>query len=489
MKIEFDNSYARDLSGMYVPWRASGAPKPELVWLNENLSTDLGLNNTDLRSPEGVDILSGNKAPDGAQPIAQAYSGHQFGHFAPQLGDGRALLLGEVIDLQGQRKDIAFKGSGRTPFSRGGDGKATLSSVLREVIISEAVQALGIPTTRSLAAVATGETIMRENAVPAGILTRVAASHLRVGSFEFFAARGDVEPLRRLADYAIARHDSSLIEESDRYLLLLQSVIDRQAKLIPQWMGIGFIHGVMNTDNMAISGETIDYGPCAFMEAYDPNAVFSSIDSQGRYAYANQPSIAKWNLGRLASALMPLIDTDEERAKVLATDAVNAFDYLFAQYSLAVWRAKLGLDATGVEDQKLVTDFLQLMHSHKVDFTQGWRSLVDAAQGDDTIFLSLFGTSESVAYWLEQWHQRSAMQGIDSASHIANMKRANPVYIARNHLVEHALTEAAEHDNLKPFEALMAVLSQPFESGAVDSKFADPAPEEVTACYKTFCGT
>ena len=504
MKIKFDNTYARELTGMYVPWHVSGAPKPELVWLNEQLSTDLGFNPADLRSDQGLDMLSGTHAPEGAQAIAQAYAGHQFGHFSPQLGDGRALLLGEVLDRHGQRKDIAFKGSGQTPFSRGGDGKATLSSVLREVIISESMHALGILTTRSLAAVATGETIMREHAAPAGILTRVAASHLRVGSFEFFAARGDSDSLRRLADYAIARHDPSLIAAPDRYLLLLLHVIDRQARLIAQWMGVGFIHGVMNTDNMTISGETIDYGPCAFMEAYTPHAVFSSIDTQERYAFANQPSIAKWNLSRLASALLPLLDPELERAKVLAMDAVNTFDALFAKYSQAVWRAKLGLDSAGADDERLderlATDFLQLMHNGNVDFTLGWRSLVEASQNDDAALESLFGTSDVVADWLQRWHQRfnhSATQTIDSASRsnsrstarTASMKRANPIHIARNHLVEHVLTEATERQDWQPFEALMTAITQPFEAGAIDSKFATPAPAEVTACYRTFCGT
>lgn len=497
MKIKFDNTYARDLTGMYVPWHVSGAPKPELVWLNEPLSADLGLNPADLRSAEGLEMLSGVKEPEGAQAIAQAYAGHQFGHFSPQLGDGRALLLGEVLDRHGQRKDIAFKGSGLTPFSRGGDGKATLSSVLREVIISESMHALGIPTTRSLAAVATGETIRREHAAPAGILTRVAASHLRVGSFEFFAARGDVDSLRRLADYAftrhVARHDPSLIEAPDRYLLLLQQVIDRQAILIAQWMGVGFIHGVMNTDNMTISGETIDYGPCAFMEAYTPDAVFSSIDTQGRYAYANQPSIAKWNLSRLASALLPLLDPELERAKVLATDVVNTFDTLFAKYSLAVWRAKLGLDSTSADDERLderlATDFLQLMHNSNVDFTQGWRSLVEAAKKNDQALRVLFGASEALENWLQQWQHRLAAQSGYPETRLANMKRANPIYIARNHLVEQALAEATERNDFLPFEALMTAITQPFEAGAIDSKYSTPAPAEVTACYRTFCGT
>ena len=482
---------------MYVPWQVSPAPQPSIVWLNEALCAELGIDATDLHSPEGVGMLSASSVPDGAEPIALAYAGHQFGHFSPQLGDGRALLLGEVLDRQGQRQDIAFKGSGRTPFSRGGDGKATLSSVLREVIISESMHALGIPTTRSLAAVATGETIMREHAAPAGILTRIAASHLRVGSFEFFAARGDGDSLRRLVDYAIARHDPSLIDAPDRYLLLLQHVIDRQARLIAQWMGVGFIHGVMNTDNMTISGETIDYGPCAFMEAYNPHAVFSSIDTQGRYAYANQPSIAKWNLSRLASALLPLIDPELEQAKVLAMDAVNTFDTLFAEHSLAVWRAKLGFDTTGADDEhfdkRLATDFLQLMQDSNVDFTQGWRSLVTASQNNDSTFRTLFGTSTAVADWMQRWHQRPTVQTIDSASRSTarteSLKRANPIHIPRNHLVEHALTQATERQDWQPFEALMNALNQPFEAGAIDSRFATPAPAEVTACYRTFCGT
>lgn len=314
LHMAFDNSYARDLEGLYVPWNPAGSPAPRLLRLNRGLAEELGLDAGEMASAAGLAVLAGNAVPAQAQPLAQAYAGHQFGGFALQLGDGRALLLGELVDRHGRRRDIALKGSGRTPFSRRGDGKAALGPVLREYLMGEAMHALGIPTTRALAAVATGATVQREQAQPGAILTRVAASHLRVGTFEYFAARGEIALLRRLADFAIARHDASLVGTPDRYLGLLQAVAERQAALLARWMGVGFIHGVMNTDNMTISGETIDYGPCAFMEHFDPEAVFSSIDTSGRYAYGNQPAIAQWNLTRFTEALLPLIDADDRPA-------------------------------------------------------------------------------------------------------------------------------------------------------------------------------
>ncbi len=508
MNINFDNSYARDLQGMYADWHMTAAPQPSLVWLNESLAESLGIHIADLRSDAGLAMLSASQAPAGAQPIAQAYAGHQFGHFSPQLGDGRALLLGEVIDTLGQRQDIAFKGSGRTPFSRGGDGKATLSSVLREVLVSECMHALGVPSTRALAAVATGEHIRREGMQPAGVLTRVAASHLRVGTFEFFAARGDNDAMRRLVDYAIARHYPIEYEQTtpvaNKAVYLLEQVINKQAKLIAQWMGFGFIHGVMNTDNMSISGETIDYGPCAFMEAYNPQTVFSSIDAQGRYAYANQPAIAKWNLSRLASALLPLIHEDDDQASTLALVTLNEFDARYTEESLAVWRVKLGLgiaDASAQDNQadlQLALDFLQLLQDQGIDFTQGWRCLVDVlvtdiesetAQTKSNSFATLFSNTENANNWFARWLQRLQQHTVARHEQLVSMQRANPIYIARNHLVEEALYNATTHNDWTAFKQLLAAIQNPFQVGEHDIKLASPAPLEVTACYKTFCGT
>ena len=506
MNINFDNSYARDLTGMYADWHMTAAPQPSLVWLNEPLADSFGFDIAELRSAAGLAMLSASKSPEGAQPIAQAYAGHQFGHFSPQLGDGRALLLGEVIDTHGQRQDIAFKGSGRTPFSRGGDGKATLSSVLREVLVSECMHALGVPSTRALAAVATGEQIRREGMQPAGVLTRVAASHLRVGTFEFFAARGDNDALRRLAEYAIQRHYPIQKEQTtpvaNKALYLLEQVIAKQAKLIAQWMGFGFIHGVMNTDNMSISGETIDYGPCAFMEAYNPQTVFSSIDAQGRYAYANQPSIAKWNLSRLASALLPLIHEDDDQASTLALAALNEFDARYTEESLAVWRVKLGLgiaDASAQDNQadlQLALDFLQLLQDLGIDFTQGWRSLVDVLEADientkitSTVFATLFSNSNPANNWFARWQQGLQQHTVARHEKLASMKRANPVYIARNHLVEEALYNATVQNDWTAFNELLAAIQRPFETGEHNSKLSSPASTEITAGYKTFCGT
>ncbi len=488
--VEFDNSYARELEGLYVPWKPRPTPAPRLLWLNRELADQLGMDADLLASPAGLAFYSGNAEAAGAQPLAQAYAGHQFGGFSPQLGDGRALLLGEVFDRKAVRRDIAFKGSGRTPFSRGGDGKAALGPVLREALVGEAMYALGIPTTRALAAAATGEAVQRDRPLPGALLTRVAASHLRVGTFEFFAARRDIGLLTRLADYSIARHDPSLVGEPDRYLRQLQATVERQAALIARWMGVGFIHGVMNTDNMTISGETIDYGPCAFMEAYDPRAVFSSIDTQGRYAYANQPAIAKWNLLRLAEALLPLIDADEERAAELALDAVNRFDAHYATYSLDVWRSKLGLDDGGENDQALADGFLALMQSHQIDFTLAWRRLADAADGNETPLRALFENGAAdLDRWLQQWHERARGMAAAPQQRASSMRQANPVYIARNHQVEAALAAAVDDDDLAPFERLIAVLARPFDEREDDAEFTQPAPREVTACYRTFCGT
>ncbi len=486
--MAFDNSYARELNGLYARWKPAGSPAPRLLQLNRSLAAELGLDPIELASADGLAVLAGNAVPALAQPLAQAYAGHQFGGYSPQLGDGRALLLGELIDRNSRRRDLALKGSGRTPFSRGGDGLAALGPVLREYLMGEAMHALGIPTTRALAAVATGATVRRERVMPGGILTRVAASHLRVGTFEFVAAKRDEALLRRLADYAIARHDPALVDEPDKYLQLLQCVVERQARLVARWMGVGFIHGVMNTDNMTISGETIDYGPCAFMEHFDPKAVFSSIDTEGRYAYGNQPAMAQWNLARLAEALLPLIDPDGQRAAERGSAAVQDFARRFDVHWTAVLRAKLGLSDSPASDRALADEYLQLLQTHSIDFTLGFRRLTDAAENGDAPLLELFGgAAPALRPWLQRWRLRTPAAG--DAERAATMRQVNPIYIPRNHQVEAALTAAVNHDDLAPFERLLALLEHPFEEREQDAAFAQPAPADETANYRTFCGT
>ena len=496
--FHFDNTYARDLQGLYRSWKPAQVPAPRLVFFNRTLAEELGLDPVALAGDEGAAIFAGNVVPEGAQPLAQAYAGHQFGGFSPQLGDGRALLLGEIIDPKGHRRDLAFKGSGRTPFSRGGDGKAALGSMLREVLVSESMHAFGIPTTRALAVASTGEPVYREKALPGAVLTRVASSHLRVGTFQFCASRREFGKLRELADYAIARHDPDLAESPQRYLALLSNVAQRQAALIAQWMNVGFIHGVMNTDNMTISGESIDYGPCAFMEAYDPQAVFSSIDSTGRYAYSNQPGIAQWNLARLAEALLPLMveDGGEEAADRVVEDAtavIEAFPGLYEGYLLSGQRAKLGLaGSTDPADAALANDWLDLMHANGVDFTLGWRHLCEAAAGDDSLLLNLFASAPALQEWLTRWRARCTNAdeaSVSAQARASRMARVNPWITARNHRVEEALEAASEQDDMAPFERLLAALRNPFEPSPAQVIYADPAPTEVTACYQTFCGT
>ncbi|MCA2970164.1 MAG: YdiU family protein [Acidobacteriaceae bacterium] len=483
--FRFDNSYARDLPGCYAPAAAAPAPAPRLIAFNQALARELGLNAAALDSPVGAEIFSGNYAPPGSTPLAQAYAGHQFGHFVPQLGDGRALLLGELIDTHGQRRDIQFKGSGRTPFSRGGDGKAALGPVLREYILGEAMHALGIPTTRALAAAATGESVYRESPLPGAVLTRVAASHIRVGTFQFFAARGDTAKLKQLADYTIARHYPALAAEANPYLALLAAVSLRQAELIARWMLTGFIHGVMNTDNMAISGETIDYGPCAFLDTYHPATVFSSIDHRGRYAYGQQPSIARWNLTRFAETLLPLIDADPQAAIAPATAVLEEFATHYDAAWLAGMRAKLGLLAPPEPaDLALANSFLSLLETHKVDYTRAFRALSAAARGDDAPLRALFSHPAPLDAWAPLWRARLA----DPAASARAMDAVNPLYIPRNHLVEAALAAAVERDDLAPFTALLDVLAQPFTPRPGLEPYTEPAPPG-SAPYRTFCGT
>ncbi len=496
----FDNSYARDLPGLFVAWQPAKVPAPRLLHFNAALAGELGLDAAALRE-QAAALFSGNQLPDGAEPIAQAYAGHQFGGFSPQLGDGRALLLGEVVDRVGQRRDIALKGSGRTPFSRGGDGKAAVGPMLREVLIGEAMHALGIPTTRALAVTATGETVYRELTLPGAVLTRVAASHLRVGTFQYVLNKGDLDSLRRLADYTIARHDPALAETPERYLGLLRAVAQRQAALIAQWMNVGFIHGVMNTDNMTISGETIDYGPCAFMEAYDPQTVFSSIDHGGRYAYGNQPHIARWNLARLAETLLPLMATSDDEAAVQqavaqATQVIDEFPAFYGSALLRGQREKLGLlaatasDDTG--DRALADDWLSLLHTQAIDFTLGWRRLADAAEGRDAPLRDLFRDRAALDAWLVRWRERcrhdDAAGGPGDATRAVRMRRASPWIIPRNHRVEEALAAATDGD-LAPFERLLDAVQRPFDEQPALASYAEPAPAEATAGYQTFCGT
>jgi len=489
----FDNSFARDLPGFYVAGRPAPVRAPRLLFFNRPLADELGLDLTSLDDLARAAIFAGNTVPEGAEPLAQAYAGHQFGGFVPQLGDGRALLLGEVIDRKGHRRDIAFKGSGKTRFARGGDGKAAVGPMLREVLLSESMHALGIPTTRALAVAATGEQVFRERVLPGAVLTRVAASHIRVGTFQFYAARADMESVRRLAEYTIARHDPALAGTPEPFLGLLQNVAERQASLIAQWMNVGFIHGVMNTDNMAISGETIDYGPCAFMEAYDPAAVFSSIDLHGRYAFGNQPNIACWNLARLAETLLPLLSDDSDQAIAIATEVIAGFPVQYRRHLLRGQRAKLGLRRGEPEDDDadtaLVEDWLTVLHAERVDFTLAWRRLADAAAGDEAPLRALFADAHAPDAWLARWHARCASENDNALERAQTMRSVNPIVIARNHRVEEALSAASDDDDLGPFERLLEAVKQPYSESPVLAPYTEPAPAAVTACYRTFCGT
>ncbi len=502
LRFGFDNTYARELPGSFVAWQPAKAPAPRLLFFNEALAAELGLDAGSLGGAQGAEVFSGNLLPSDAEPIAQAYAGHQFGGFSPQLGDGRALLLGELLDHAGRRRDIAFKGSGRTPFSRGGDGKAAVGPMLREALVSEAMHALGIPTTRALAVVGTGESVFREIPLPGAVLTRVAASHLRVGTFQFFAARGEYDALRRLADYAIRRHDPALAGEPDRHLALLHALAARQTSLVAQWMNVGFIHGVMNTDNMAISGETIDYGPCAFLEAYDPATVFSSIDHGGRYAFGKQPAIARWNLARFAETLLPLMaDPGDEagmrQAAERATEVLDAFSALYEEALLGGQRAKLGLYAANAADDAadaaLAADWLTLLHAQAADFTLAWRHLADAAEGRDAALRTLFAEPAALDPWLARWRERCAADeargGPAAAERAMQMRRTSPWIIPRNHRVEEALAAASEQDDLAPFERLLDALRRPFDQAPELGAYAEPAPAALTAGYQTFCGT
>ncbi|MFJ5622848.1 YdiU family protein [Peribacillus loiseleuriae] len=476
-----DNSYARLPKSFVSSINPTPVRLPKLIILNNQVATSLGLDIQALKSEDGVAALAGNQIPEGAMPLAQAYAGHQFGHFN-MLGDGRAVLLGEQILPQGERMDIQLKGAGRTPYSRGGDGRAALGPMLREYIISEAMHALGIPTTRSLAVVTTGESIIRETELPGAIMTRVAASHLRVGTFQYVRQWGTVEELRILADYTIKRHYPDVEADENRYLSLLQAVIKRQAELIAKWQLVGFIHGVMNTDNMTISGETIDYGPCAFMDSYDPETVFSSIDIQGRYAYGNQPYMAGWNLARFAETLLPLLHDDQEQAVKLAQDEISRFMELYREKWLAGMRAKLGIINEETEDEALIDSLLILMQKYHADYTNTFLALTFDKQ-EDTV---LFGTSE-FAQWHEIWQARLSRQQESKDSVSQLMQNSNPAIIPRNHRVEEALEAAVEQGDYSVMERLLDVLSNPYEHSAEQAEYSTLPVSKSP--YQTFCGT
>ncbi|GGH30540.1 UPF0061 protein [Paenibacillus segetis] len=479
----FDNSYARLPGTFYTHLDPTPVSAPHLIICNDRLAATLGLNAEALQSEDGVAVFAGNQIPEGAAPLAQAYAGHQFGYFT-MLGDGRAILIGEQITPRGERVDIQLKGSGETPYSRSGDGRAALGPMLREYIISEAMHGLGIPTTRSLAVVTTGETIIRETELPGAILTRVAASHLRVGTFQYAANWGKDGELRDLANYTIHRHFPGVENSSENpYLRLLQEVIKRQAKLIAKWQLVGFIHGVMNTDNMAISGETIDYGPCAFMDVYDPATVFSSIDRDGRYAYGNQPKMAAWNLARFAEALLPLLHDDREQAINLAQDAISNFSDLYRRHWLEGMRAKLGIFNEEEQDESLSIDLLDLMYKHGADYTNTFLALTF-----EQLENSELNDSTEFNEWQVRWQARLSRQQEPKVSSQALMRSSNPAVIPRNHRVEAALEAAVNQEDYSVMERLLAVLRNPYEHTSVQAEFA-ALPPKSCGPYQTFCGT
>ena len=490
MGFPFDNTYAQLPEGFFAVRPPTPVPEPRLIRFNHDLAAELGLDTAGLDEATLAEIFAGNRLPEGALPIAMAYAGHQFGQFVPQLGDGRAILLGEVVGRDGRRRDIQLKGAGRTPYSRGGDGRAPLGPVLREYLVSEAMHALGIPTTRALAAVTTGEAVLRQTIQPGAVITRVAASHVRIGTFQFFAARGLDDATKQLADYVIARHYPEIAGAERPYLGLLEAVRDRQAALVARWLLVGFIHGVMNTDNMSIAGETIDFGPCAFMDAYDPATVFSSIDEFGRYAYGNQPRIAQWNLARFAEAILPLLDPDEAKAIEHANEAITGFWERFQGRYLSGMREKLGLASEEEDDLELAKALLDAMQAGRADFTLTFRRLAAVAAGEaaEGEVQELFAEPDLFAAWLPQWQARLARDPLDPPERARLMRLASPAVIPRNHRVEEALAAAIERDDYGPFDRLHAALARPYEDDPEAAGLAAPPPPSEVA-YRTFCGT
>ena len=481
--VLFDNTYARLPERFFARQQPAEVKAPSLVAWNESVASQLGITDHAFSPEQRAQLWSGNRLPDGTEPIAMAYAGHQFGGFVPQLGDGRALLLGEVLDGQGVRWDLQLKGAGRTPFSRGGDGRAALGPVLREYMISEAMHVLGVPTTRALAAVATGEPVMRDRVLPGAVLTRVARSHVRVGTFQFFAARGDTEALQALTDYLLDRH--RIQPGASAADAVLQHAITAQARLVARWAALGFIHGVMNTDNTSVIGETIDYGPCAFMDVYDPKTVFSSIDHRGRYAYANQPGIAQWNLARLAECLLPLLHTDQSQAIKLAEQAIADFESQFRACWLQEFGAKLGLADANESDRPLIQSFLDLLAQARADFSLSFRTLCEAADGNYAALDAAVGDVPAYRDWLPQWQKRLQSEPDDAGS---RMRQVNPWIIPRNHQVEAVLEAAVNEGDFEPFERLHAALANPFTERADAARYAQ-APPAGQPRYQTFCGT
>ena len=486
--IAFDNSYARLPARFFTRTAPAGAAGPTLIRVNRALADELGLDPDWLGGSEGLEMLSGRAIVPGSDPIAQAYAGHQFGNFVPQLGDGRAVLLGEIVDRQGRRRDVQLKGAGRTPFSRGGDGRAALGPVLREYLVSEAMAALGIPTTRALAAVTTGEPVRRETMLPGAILARIASSHIRVGTFQYFAAREDIDALRLLADHVIARHYPAAADAERPYRALLDAVIAAQAALVARWLLVGFIHGVMNTDNMSIAGETIDFGPCAFLDAYDPATVFSSIDHAGRYAYGNQPRIAHWNLTRLAETLLPLLSPDPDAAIEEAKAALAGFGPAFQRAYAGGLGRKLGLDEPADGDAELGDAILAAMGAAGVDFTLFFRALARAADGDDEPARSLFADPAAFDAWAARWRARIDREPRAPGARRAAMEAVNPAFIPRNHQIEAMIAAAVDHGDFAPFDTLLAVLAQPYRDQPEAAHLAAP-PQPHERVLATFCGT
>ncbi|MRJ77667.1 YdiU family protein [Aeromicrobium sp. SMF47] len=473
--------FATELPELALPWQAEQTPAPQLLALNDHLAAELGLDPDALRAPDGLGLLTGTVVPIGAAPVAQGYAGHQFGGYSPRLGDGRALLMGELTDREGRPRDLHLKGSGRTPFSRGGDGLAAVGPMLREYVVSEAMHALGVPTTRALAVVATGRRVRRETLLPGAVLARVASSHLRVGTFQYVASARDLELLRRLADHAIERHHPDAAAAENPYRALFEAVVVAQADLVARWMLVGFVHGVMNTDNVTISGETIDYGPCAFLETYDPATVFSSIDVDGRYAYGNQPAVAQWNLARFAETLLPLLAEDQDTAVAMAMESLGTFGSRYAATYAAGLRAKIGLAPSGQDAvaAQLGEELLGILRGGHVDWTTGFRALGAAARGDAEPVRGLVVDLASIDDWLVRWRALGPDPDL--------MDRTNPVYVPRNHLVEEAL-DAATAGDLEPFERLVEAVRQPFDERPGLERFAAPAPQDFGR-YTTYCGT
>ena len=488
--ICFNNSFVKLGEKFFAKLNPTPVEHPKIVKLNDELSNNLGIDLEMLELEDWASIFSGNQILPGSEPLAMVYAGHQFGHLVPQLGDGRAILLGEVIDNSSIRNDIQLKGSGITPFSRQGDGRAALGPVLREYIVSEAMHALGIPTTRSLCAVTSGEPVYRETVLPGAVLTRVASGHVRTGTFQYFAMRGDEKAITKLADYVIDRNYPEVKEKQNKYLNLLEKVMDRHAQLVTKWLNVGFIHGVMNTDNMALSGETIDYGPCAFMDSFNKTQVFSSIDHAGRYSYGNQPQIVQWNLARLAETLIPLIDKKEDSAVEMAKDIIESYSGRFKEFWLAGMRQKLGLFNSEPEDENLIESLLNIMHENEADFTLTFRRLCHAALGKkiDRNHINLFKDEEAFNKWSNSWRSRLSRESVSPEERVSLMRNVNPAVIPRNHRVEHALNAAVENSDYGPFEKLVDVLSSPYEEIKENDEFMLP-PKPGEHVLQTFCGT